>query len=103
MWIVFDVHPGRIVKGTVREVGFGVSLDNPPLGQLPTIKNDRKWLRDAQRYPVLIDFEVPRQDGNVLLKVGSQANVLVFTGENALFNFGARLYMRAVSVLTNAY
>lgn len=103
VWIVFDVHPGRVVKGRVREVGFGVSLDSPPLGKLPTIRNDRKWLRDAQRYPVLVDFEVPREDGMVRLKVGSQANVVVFTGDNALFNFAARLYLRAVSVLTYAY
>lgn len=102
--VVFDVFPGQIMEGTVREIGFGVSLDSPPLGALPTIKNDTNWLRSAQRYPVLIDFEIPlTEDNRTRLKVGSQATVVVFTGEHPLFNTLARLYLRVVALLTYAY
>ncbi|MEM9251117.1 MAG: HlyD family secretion protein [Planctomycetota bacterium] len=102
-WIVFDVHPGRVVKGRVREIGFGVSVNSPPLGALPTITNDTNWLRDAQRYPVLVDFDVPLEEGQVRLKVGSQASLVVFTGDHGFFNMLARVYVRVVSILTYAY
>ena len=102
--IVFDVLPGRIVKGTVREIGFGVDVGDPPLGKLPTIRNDKNWLRAAQRYPVLVDFELPvNAEGRTRLKVGSQATVVVYTGAHPVFNLLARLYMRVLSILTYAY
>jgi multidrug resistance efflux pump len=102
--IVFDVLPGRVFAGTVREVGYGVDVSNPPLGKLPTIQNDKNWLRAAQRYPVLIDFELPMDDnGRTRLKVGSQATVVVYTGTHPMFNFLARLYLRLDAILTYAY
>jgi multidrug resistance efflux pump len=102
--IVFDVLPGHVVSGTVREIGFGVDVKDPPLGKLPTIQNDKNWLRAAQRYPVLIDFELPRtDDGKTRLKVGSQATVVVYTGTNPVFNLLARIYMRLVAIMSYAY
>jgi len=102
--IVFDMLPGQVIKGKVREIGFGVSVDDPPLGSLPTIQNDQSWLRAAQRYPVLIDFELPLDDdGATRIKVGSQATVAVYTGSNPLFNLLAWLYMRVAAILTYAY
>ena len=88
----------------MREVGFGVDDHATPLGKLPTIQNDKDWLRDSQRYPVLIDFDLPqRDDGTTPLKVGSQATVVVFTGTYPLFNLLARFYMRLLSIMTYAY
>lgn len=101
--IVFDALPGRVVHGTVREVGFGVAVDQAPLGSLPTIKTDFGWLRTAQRYPVLIDFELPESSAPYPLKVGSQASVVVYTGEHWLINPLAGLWIRLVSILTYAY
>jgi multidrug resistance efflux pump len=101
--IVFDVLPGEVVRGRVREIGFGVEVDSAPLGALPTIENDTKWLRDAQRYPVLIDFDLPTSDGQIRLKVGSQARVVVYTGEGKFFNALAAYIMRVMSILTYAY
>lgn len=101
--IVFDVYPGRVITGEVSEIGFGVSLDSPPLGSLPTIKNDNSWLRSAQRYPVLVRFELPVENNTTRIKVGSQASVIVFTGSNPLFNFLARVHLCLVSLLTYAY
>jgi len=101
--IVFDVLPGQVIKGRVREVGFGVAVDTAPLGSLPTINNDPNWLRDAQRYPVLIDFDRSSYQGEKLLKVGSQASVVVYTGEHWLVNPLASLWIWLVSILTYAY
>jgi len=102
--IVFDVLPGHVFEGTVREVGYGVDVSNPPLGKLPTIQNDKNWLRSAQRYPVLVDFEIPLdENGRTRLKVGSQATVVVYTGTHPIFNFLASLYLRLDAILTYAY
>lgn len=101
--IVFDVLPGRVIKGTVRETGFGVAIDTAQLGALPTIENDTNWLRAAQRFPVLIDVELTAAEGGDRIKVGSKASVLVYTGENAVFNALASIYLRLISVLTYAY
>lgn len=101
--IVFDVLPGQVIRGRVREVGFGVAVDTAPLGSLPTIKNDPDWLRESQRYPVLIDFELINEQQGRLLKVGSQATVTVYTGENWISNALAALLIRIVSILTYAY
>lgn len=101
--IVFDVLPGQIIRGRVREVGFGVAVDTAPLGSLPTINNDPDWLRDAQRYPVLIDFDRNSYDGEKLLKVGSQATVVVYTGQHWVTNPLASLWIWLVSILTYVY
>lgn len=101
--IVFDVLPGQVIRGRVREVGFGVAVDTAPLGSLPTIKNDPDWLRESQRYPVLIDFELINEQQRRLLKVGSQATVIVYTGEHWISNALASLLIHLVSILTYAY
>jgi multidrug resistance efflux pump len=101
--IVFDAIPGKVIRGSVREIGYGVAVDTAPLGSLPTIQNDSSWLRDAQRYPVLIDFTLPGAAAGAPLKVGSQASVVVYTGRHWLTNPLAGLWMRAMALLTYAY
>ena len=101
--IVFDALPGSVVKGTVRTTGFGVNVDSAPLGSLPTIDNDRAWLRDAQRFSVLIDFELPSAGDRLGIRVGAQASVIVYTGNGWIMNALAWIKMRVHSVLTYAY
>ena len=102
--IVFDVLPGRVISGTVREISFGVDVGSPPLGKLPTVQNDNSWLRSAQRYPVLVDFDLPlNSEGRTRIKVGSQATVTVYTGTYPVFNTLGRLVMRLKSWLEYAY
>jgi multidrug resistance efflux pump len=101
--LVFDVLPGKVIDGTVRNIGFGVKVDSAPLGSLPTIRNDQNWLRTAQRFPVVISFELPDRADARLLKVGSQVSVVAYTGEHWMFNPLAALYIWLVSKLTSAY
>jgi multidrug resistance efflux pump len=101
--IVLDALPGQVIRGSVREVGFGVAVDSAPLGSLPTIKNDTDWLRESQRYPVLIDFELPNEVDRKLLKVGSQVSVVVYTGQHWVTNALASILIHLVSILTYAY
>ena len=100
--ILFDALPGRLLEGTVRGTGFGIDVDSAALGELPTIENDKNWLREAQRFPVLVDVDT----GNVRelgVRVGSQASITVYTGAHPVLNPIARLRMRIASYLSYAY
>lgn len=101
--IVFDALPGRVFTGHVSSTGFGVDVADAALGSLPSIKNDRQWLRDAQRFPVNIEFELRDEDDRQAIRVGAQASVIAYTGNNWLFNAAGKLYVRIVSVLTYAF
>ncbi len=98
--LVFDALPGNVVKGTIRTTGFGVNVESAPLGSLPTISNDRQWLRDSQRFSVLVDFELPNAEDRRGIRVGAQASVVVYTGGGFLFNSIAWIKMRLLSILT---
>ena len=100
--LAFDVFPGRVFKGNVRATGFGVAVDSAPLGSLPTIQNNRQWLRDAQRFPVVIDFEMS-PDEMRRLKVGSQVTAIVYASDNWFFNALGSMYIRVGSILSYAY
>jgi multidrug resistance efflux pump len=100
--IAFDVLPGKVFKGTVRQMGYGVEVNSNALGTLPTIDNQREWLRAEQRFPVTIDFEY----GDIELadlRVGSQVSVIVYTGKNPFFNGVGKLYIRLTALLSYAY
>jgi multidrug resistance efflux pump len=81
--IVLDVLPGEVLKGRVRSVGSGVSSgQQAPPGTLPTIENSRDWLRQAQRFPVAIEFDAAEAKRLGKVRIGGQAEVMVFTGDN---------------------
>lgn len=99
--IVFDVLPGQIFTGKVESVGWGVeNFNEGQLGGLPTIKNQSGWIRDPQRFPVRIILD--SQEYLVGLRYGSQANVVIYTGDNGIANWLGGLLIRLVSILTYA-
>jgi multidrug resistance efflux pump len=102
--IVLDVMPGQVLKGRVRSVGGGVSSgQTSPAGTLPTVENSRDWLRQAQRIPVAVEFdraELGRLRG---VRVGGQAEVLVYTDRNPVMNLLAAGYIRVMSWLSYLY
>jgi multidrug resistance efflux pump len=102
--ITFDMLPGKVFAGDVRELGFGVALNSTPPGSLPTIDNDRSWIRSAQRFPVLIDFDYPTEEGQQLtLRVGSQASVVIFSSDHTLLNALAWFHIHLRSIISYAY
>jgi multidrug resistance efflux pump len=102
--IMLDILPGTVLKGRVRSVGGGVgSGAQTTPGTLPTIENSRDWLRQAQRIPVTIEFddeELSRLKG---VRIGGQADVLVYTGDNSLMNLFGALYIRLMSWASYLY
>ncbi|MES2477418.1 MAG: HlyD family secretion protein [Verrucomicrobiota bacterium] len=85
--IALDILPGRVLKGRVRSIGNGVSSGQEAKpGTLPPIDNNRDWLRQAQRFPVAIEFGPGEHEALRHARIGGQAEVLVHTGDHPLMN-----------------
>ncbi|CAH2402081.1 HlyD family secretion protein [Mesorhizobium ventifaucium] len=98
--VVFDVLPGRIFSARVESVGLGVAQGNvDPKTGLPKISTDSGWIRTPQSFPVRLILDDGRPKG---VGYGSQANVVIYTGDNPLTNALGSIWMRALSVLTYA-
>ena len=102
--IILDAHPGRIFKGHVRSVGYGVDIGQTTQpGSLPTVENSRDWLRPAQRFPVIIEFEPGELTGPQGIRSGGQAEVMAFPSESNPLNILGRLFLRLMSWMSYAY
>lgn len=102
--IVLDVLPGKVLKGRVRSVGSGVgSGQQSEPGTLPTIDNSRDWLRQAQRFPVAVEFDPSERDQLSAVKIGGQADVLVYTDDHGFMNWLGAVFIRMMSYLSYVY
>lgn len=103
--MVFDALPGKVYQGKVRSIGLGVSAGQPqPPGNLPTVENNRDWLRQAQRFPVVIGFDT-RQDASLRrqLRVGGQASIIAYSSDTGVLRSLGKAYIRLKSWLSYAY
>lgn len=102
--ILFDVLPGKVFPGRVRSIGLGVSDGQAPApGTLPTIQNDRDWLRQSQRFPVIVGFDAEREELRRQLRVGGQVSVIAYTEGHGILELLGKFYIRAMSWLSYAY
>jgi multidrug resistance efflux pump len=89
---VLDVAPGKIFKGEVRSIGFGVNSGYYNRNDLPNVKSNNSWLRDPQRFPVII--AVNNEELLKYSRLGGQVDVVVFTGNRSLLNLLGRWRLR---------
>ncbi|HSC85489.1 MAG TPA: HlyD family secretion protein [Pseudomonas sp.] len=102
--IVLDARPGHVYRGRVRSIGYGISTgQSTPPGSLPTVENSRDWLRAAQRFPVIVEFEAGELANYQGLRVGGQAEVMAFPTEGNPLNLLGRAFLRVMSWLSFAY
>jgi multidrug resistance efflux pump len=102
--IVLDVMPGEVLKGRVRSIGGGVSSgQQSPPGALPTVQNNRDWLRQSQRIPVAVEIDAESMRRLKGVRVGGQAEVMVYTGQHPVMNFFGAIYIRVMSWLSYLY
>jgi multidrug resistance efflux pump len=95
--IVLDILPGRVLKGRVAALGYGVgnrSIDART--GMPNPRPQSGWVRPSQLMPVRIEFSQETRP----IRLGSQANVMVYSGSNAIMNAIAAIRMRLVALLT---
>ena len=67
-------------------------------GKLPGITITRGWLREPQRFPVLVEFDGDESKG--LRRIGGQADVIVYTGSGNPLNLLGAALIRSVSLLS---
>ena len=102
--ILFDVLPGTVFPGQIRSIGLGVSDGQAPApGSLPTIQNDRDWLRQSQRFPVIVGFDAEQEALRRQLRVGGQVSVIAYSEGHGILQRLGKLYIRAMSWLSYAY
>ncbi|TYK65118.1 HlyD family secretion protein [Colwellia echini] len=100
--IALDVNPGTIYKGTVSSIGFAVDTSSSSaVGSLATVESKTGWLRDAQRFPVMITFDDDNTQGK--RRLGGQADVQIYTGDNWIINSVGWLWIRVLSLLSYVY
>ena len=100
--IVLDVAPGKVFTGVVSSIGFAVdSSASGDVGELASVDSRSGWLRDAQRFPVIIRFDGEGTKG--FRRVGGQADVLVYTGDNRIINTLGGWWIRTMSWLSYIY
>jgi multidrug resistance efflux pump len=97
--IVLDVFPGRVFDGKVESVGWGVSKGavDPTTG-LPKITAPMGLTRTPQRFSVRINLD--QKDYVPGMRLGSQANVIVYPTGNRTTNAIGALWIRFIALLT---
>lgn len=99
---VLDSMPGTVHQGTVTSVGFGID-DNATnqIGGLATVQSPTGWLRDAQRFPVIISFNDNSTFG--YRREAGQVDVIVYATDNILMNALAWVWIRVVAYISYLY
>jgi multidrug resistance efflux pump len=96
--VLFDALPGQLFAATVEGIGLGVSQSNTdPSTGLPTVRSDTGWVKEAQRFPIRLTLDEGRPKG---VRYGSQATVIIYTGDNPVTNAWGWMWIRIMSVLT---
>ena len=82
---ILDIAPGRKFKGKVRSIGYAVSSSQDVnRGGLPTVEGKTGWLRDPQRFPVIISIE--NEEVLKYFKIGGQVDVVVYSDRYKILN-----------------
>jgi multidrug resistance efflux pump len=93
--VTFRTYPGRVFRGRVDSVGWGVSQgQGVPSGELPDVKKVQEWVRPAQRFQVRVVLDEPAE---APMRVGASAAVTVYTSDHEWLNPVAEFIERAES------
>jgi multidrug resistance efflux pump len=94
-----DVFPGKVFEGVVKSVGYGVSYgEKNDKGSLPKISNSQSWLRDPQRFPVIINIK--NNEIKKAIRYGGQADVIIYASNSSILNFIGWFQIRINSLLS---
>ncbi|WP_017222865.1 HlyD family secretion protein [Moritella dasanensis] len=97
--VALDFAPGKVIKGKVTSVDWGVDWgQNSQAGKLAQANNQTGWLRQTQMLPISIEFDQAQASG--LIRIGGQADVIVYSDDNPLFNMLGKLWIRVVSLMS---
>ncbi|KZZ74754.1 hypothetical protein A3767_22375, partial [Oleiphilus sp. HI0133] len=94
--IALDSAPGKIFEGVVDSISYGVKWNrNEKQGELASISTNSGWLRDPQRFPVIIKFRDASSAG--LQREGGQADIIIYASDNWILNVLGKLWIRVIT------
>ncbi|PQV46942.1 multidrug resistance efflux pump [Jejuia pallidilutea] len=96
--ITFDIDAGEVYDAKVVSIAYGVKTQTTSAGNLPTVRNSKGWLLEQQRFPVIIALE--DEEVYKKLRQGSQADVVVFTGNSSILNTLAKIKIWFISKIS---
>jgi multidrug resistance efflux pump len=97
--IVLDVFPGRVFQGKVESLSWGVSQGSiDPSTGLPKVNAPTGLTRTPQSFPVRINLD--QKDYLPGMRLGSQANIIVYATSNAILNAIGAFWIRLIAILT---
>lgn len=99
--IVLDSMPGNFYPGSVVSIGYGVSFDKSVPGQLPEPQKPQGWMRDPQRFTVIIKIE--EINAKNIFREGGQADVITYTGDSWILNSLGKISIWLTSYLSYIY
>ncbi|SHH72102.1 HlyD family secretion protein [Ferrimonas marina] len=100
--MVLDAAPGRIFHGEVVSVSAGIQFEQgSSVGSLQSPEETSGWLRDAQRFPVIIRFSDESAVG--YRREGGQADVIIYTERAMITRWIGKLWIRLVSLVSYVY
>ena len=76
--ILFDGQPGKIFKGRVQGIAWGIDPGRTSANGLPQNQSSTRWFEPARTMPVHIELVDGDWPANV--RVGSKVNVVVYAG-----------------------
>lgn len=93
--LTFNSLPGQVFPGAVESIGWGVGEgQGVPSGELPLIRDPRQWIRQAQRFQVRVQPQLP---AGFPLRVGATAGVTVYTADDHWLNPVARCWQQVMA------
>ena len=98
MEFVLDVAPGKVFSGTVRSLGYGVNSGYNDRNNLPDMKGASGWMRDPQRFPVIISMN--NEEVLPYRRLGGQADVVIMTGKHPILKTLGRWRLRINGLLS---
>ena len=78
--VLFDALPGRIFRGRVQSIAWGIAPGRNVQGGLVVNQTSRTWFEPARSIPVRIELEGGMEDWPYAARVGGKAHVVVFAG-----------------------
>lgn len=96
---ILDIQPGKVYKGQVESIGYGIKFNSDGRGELPSVKGQTGWLREPQRFPVIISFDI-NEPGMDKIRLGAQVDVVAYSGDSWFLNTIARIRIRINSWLS---
>jgi multidrug resistance efflux pump len=94
--------PGHVYDMKVMSIGYGVSQGaGRSADGLPTISEQKGWMRPQQRFPVLLvaQEQIPLD----AIRVGALGSAIIYTGDSFILNTIAALRLRISSLLGYVY